>query len=301
MTIQFKQILPIMLKELSITTASATIAALTAISGASAATINFSDFSDTTGWTLNNSAKVVNNGVQDVLRLTDFFVQSGSAFTTNTISLSNNASFSSAFQFQITNSLGDYNLNKEDGAGADGLVFAIQIKSNEAGGDGGGIGYAGILNSLGIEFDTWNNGSIDGDNGNHVGINLNGNMDSVVRQNLTPRLNNGNIWSAWVDYNGATNLLEVRLSENNERPEDAFLSHTVDLVNVLEQTDAYIGFTSGTGAAAGTHDILNLQFDDSFSPIGVESEDVPEPTTILALLAFGAIATSLKHNQKEEV
>ncbi len=296
MTIQFKQMLPTMLKELSITTASATMAALTAISAASAASIDFRDFSDTTGWTLNNSAKVVNNSV---LRLTDNFSQSGSAFTTNTISLSNNASFSSAFQFQITNPLGD---SDDDGQGADGLVFAIQTESNRAGGDGGGIGYKDIPKSLGIEFDSWNNGSIDGDNGNHVGINLNGNMGSVVRQNITPRLNNGNIWSAWVDYNGATNLLEVRISENNERPEDAFLSHTVDLVvDILGQTDAYIGFTSGTGAAAGTHDILNLQFDDSFSPIGVESEDVPEPTTILALLAFGAIATSLKRNHKEEV
>ena len=97
----------------------------------------------------------------------------------------------------------------------------------------------------------------------------------------------------------------MRFSEKNERPEDAFLSYTVDLVNILGQTDAYIGFTSGTGESGGTHDILNLQFDDSFNPIGVEPvepvepEDVPEPTTILGLLAFGAIgAISLRRNQK---
>ncbi|MGB3512777.1 MAG: L-type lectin-domain containing protein [Microcoleaceae cyanobacterium] len=289
MTIQFKQMLPITLKKLSITTASAAITALTVISGANAASIDFRDFSDTTGWSLNNSAKVVNNSV---LRLTDNLEQSGSAFTTDTISLSNNASFSSAFQFQITNPLGD---SDDDGQGADGVVFAIQAESNSAGSDGGGIGYAGILNSLGIEFDTWNNGDYDGNNGNHVGINLDGYMISKVSKNVPTRFNNGDIWSVWVDYNGATDLLEVRFSENNERPEDADLSSTVDLINILGQTDAYIGFTSGTGAAGGTHDILNLQFDDSFNPIGVEPvepEDVPEPTTILGLLAFGGIGAS---------
>lgn len=284
------------MKKLLITTAGAAIASFTAISGANAGTINFSDFSDTTGWTLNNSAKVVNDSV---LRLTDNFWQSGSAFSTNTISLGNNASFSSAFQFQITNPLGG---SDQDGPGADGLVFVIQAESNSAGRYGGGIGYQDISNSVGIEFDTWHNGSVDGDNGNHVGINLNGNLNPVARKNVTPRFNNGEIWSAWVDYNGATDLLEVRFSEDNERPEDAFLSSTVDLVNILGQTDAYVGFTSGTGSAAGSHDILNLQFNDSFKPIGaapVESEDVPEPTTIFALLSVSALATQGLKRKKE--
>lgn len=39
------------------------------------------------------------------------------------------------------------------GCGADGLVFVVQTNSNKVGG-GGGIGYQGIPNSVGVELDT---------------------------------------------------------------------------------------------------------------------------------------------------
>ena len=159
------------------------------------------------------------------MRLTDDYWQSGSAFLTNAINLSNNASFSSYFKFQITDSQG---LGDEDGAGADGLVFAIQTIANNVGSDGGGIGYLGINQSLGIEFDTFYNGEFGDINGNHVGIDINGAINSAASQPIANRLNNGNIWSAWVDYNGLSDVLEVRISETNLRPSTAFLSYTLN-------------------------------------------------------------------------
>jgi hypothetical protein len=90
-----------------------------------------------------------------VLRLTNGFGPGSSAFLTNTFSLASNASFSTLFRFQILNPVG---IGDSDGAGADGIVFAIQTVSNTAGGGGGGIGFQGISPSVGIELDTFNNG-----------------------------------------------------------------------------------------------------------------------------------------------
>ena len=182
---------------------------------------------DPSDFTLNGSAKftIGTDGVSSILRLTDDYGQSSSAFLTNTIGLSDNASFSTYFEFQITDS---QTFGDEDGPGADGLVFTIQTIANNVGGGGGGIGYQDINQSLGIEFDTYYNDNFGDINGNHVGIDINGNLNSVASQPATNRLNNGNIWSVWVDYNGVSDVLEVRISETNLRPSTAFLSYTLN-------------------------------------------------------------------------
>ena len=41
-------------------------------------------------------------------------------------------------------------------------MFVLQTVSSNVGGVGGGMGYVGIPNSVGIEFDNWNNGAGDG-------------------------------------------------------------------------------------------------------------------------------------------
>jgi hypothetical protein len=212
-----------------------------------------------TNFTFNGSARLISgaDGLP-VVRLTDNYSQSGSAFLPNAVDLSNDGSFNTEFQFQITNPefFGDY-----DGPGADGLVFVIQTNPDNVGLGGGGLGYQEINNSLGIEFDTYFNGDVDND-GNHVGINLNGSINSVIAQTVPNRLNNGNIWTSWIDYDGTNDLLEVRLSETDQRPDTALLSYTLDLPSVLGTTNAYVGFTSGTGAGTGNHDIVDWNFND---------------------------------------
>ena len=105
---------------------------LLAAAGAATAqqTINFPNFCTTSAFTLNGSTATLNPNAQCVLRLNqDFGV--GSAFLTNTFSLAADASFSTFFSFQIRNPVG---IGDADGAGADGLVFAVQTVSNTAGG-----------------------------------------------------------------------------------------------------------------------------------------------------------------------
>ncbi|MFM6674704.1 MAG: lectin-like domain-containing protein, partial [Dolichospermum sp.] len=228
-------------------------------------TVNHSDFSNLSGLTLNgdtadvNQTPVVDNN-QSVLRLIN-----GSAFLSEPISLVKDnldTSFSSAFQFRIPNAAG---LEDSDGAGADGFTFVLATSPTVLGGSGGGLGYEGIANSLAVEFDTFDNGSPDQNSGNHLGINLNGDVTSVVLKPVDTRLNNGEVWYAWIDYNGEQNSLEVRLSQTANRPSKALLAYFIDIRSLLEQNNAYVGFSAGTAGGTENHDILSWKFDVSNS------------------------------------
>jgi hypothetical protein len=263
---------------------------------AMAVTVVYNDFSDLSAFQQNGSTAAIADPVTDnlgrkVLRLTNGLNQGGSAFLTNQIDLSNNTSFSTFFTFRISNPQGSVDTDGQQGA--DGLVFVVQTQSNTAGGIGGGIGYLGINNSVGIEFDTWNNGGSANDpNGNHVGINLNGGFNGPTAV-VAPAMNNSADWFAWVDYNGATDVIELRLSQTNTRPGAATLTRTADLTSVLGTNLAYVGFTSGTGAAGGYHDIVNWQFRDNFAPIN----ETPEPGS-LALLGIAGLALGLTRRRR---
>jgi hypothetical protein len=260
-----------------------------------ALTINYQNFNDLSGFTLNGSTSSINSGGQGVvgpnvgdstanrvLRLTNDYWSSGSAFLSDPLSLASDASFSSYFEFQFTDQGND---------GADGIVFVIQTIANSVGSVGGGIGYEGITNSLGVEFDNWNNDPVDQNSGNHAGIDLNGSIWSVALSTIDSlgQLDSGSIFHAWVDYDGANSSLEVRLALNDTRPATALLSYSVNLVSVLQQTDAYVGFTSGTGAAKANHDIRRWVMNTTFNPItdpDNPDNSVLEPTS-LALLGIG--------------
>ena len=231
--------------------------------------IRYDDFRDTGTLTLNGTTGIIGNPVLSggrwVLRLTNGLTQAGSAFVTNPVTLASDASFSAFFTFRISAPQG---ISDIDGAGADGLVFVVQTVANTAGGTGGGIGYQGIPSSMGIEMDSWDNGGWDDFDGNHVGIDLSGSVDSVVQAPLSPRLNDGAIWNAWVDYDGARDLLEARVSTSATRPAAPQVSLTTDLTAVLGSTNAFVGFTSGCGAAGGDHDILSFYFQNTRQPFG---------------------------------
>jgi len=258
---------------------------------ASATTISYTNFSSTAGLQLNgNATATVDDSNRNVLRVTPSKGgQSGSAFSTSAVTLGSDVSFSTKFSF---------NINHPFNGGADGLVFVVQTVSNTAGGGGGGIGYAGLLNSVGIEFDNWNNGSGDGNSGNHVGIDINGSVNSVaLNTNLPVILDSGEDLFAWIDYNGATDLLDVRLSNVDSRPLASLLSYKVDLVSVLGTPNAFVGFTSGTGAAGANHDVISWEFRDTFAPVDVPS-NVPEPTSML-LLGAGMVGLGVTRRRSK--
>lgn len=131
--------------------AAAAALSMTASLPAGAVVITYPDFSSSAGLTLNGAATTVDNGIdpEPVLRLVPAATsQSGSAFGSATV---NAATFSTYFEFRITEPGGIF-----DGfqTGADGLVFVVQPVSSSIGGAGGGLGYQGISPSVGVEFDT---------------------------------------------------------------------------------------------------------------------------------------------------
>jgi hypothetical protein len=254
-----------------------------------ATTLNYPDFSSVAGLQINGNAAQVGN----VLRVTPSLPsQSGSVFSTTTIALAGDISFSTYFTFRISQPGG---ISDVDDQGADGLVFALQTVSNTAGGVGGGIGYSGLSPSVGVEFDTWNNGGWDDNDGNHVGINLGGNIDSVAQIAYSTRMNDGDIWHAWVDYDGLSDALEVRLGANDTRPVSPLLSYTVDLAAQIAP-NVYAGFTSGTGAAYGDHDVLSWVFRDTYKPVDPNEPPsgggVPDGGSTLALLGLALAGLS---------
>ena len=256
-----------------------------------ATTVKFDSFSEQTGLTLNGNAAIVNTSDGDVLRLTPAtFYQVGSAFSSTTISAS---TFSTFFKFRITSPGGSlFDCNTQ--SGADGLVFVAQSVSSSIGGAGGGIGYKDIPNSVGVEFDTWCNAEFDDPSSNHIGISTNGSVHHGVGApftvNVSPNFDDSKIWYAWIDYNG-TNL-EVRANQTGLRPADALLSRTLDIPSILGGLpNAYVGFTSGTGADFGNHDILSWEYSDS--------DQVPEPSVTVPLVGLGLIGLGLMYRRRK--
>jgi hypothetical protein len=243
-----------------------------------ATTLIFSDFSNTTGLVLNGDSAVV--GVD--LRLTPSQPnRGGSTFTQDAIDLGPDATFSTAFSFRISNGAG---FDDPGGGidGADGIAFVLQTVNNSVGAVGAGLGYAGIQPSLAIEFDTFRNTNINDPDGNHMGISENGDPDSVLTAGIAEVLNDGSVYHAWADYDGAT--LEVRFASTASRPPSPGMSYAIDLASLLGTEEAFVGFTASTGNAFNDHDIVSWQFVDAFQPI-------PEPSSAL-LVGGGLIAIS---------
>jgi hypothetical protein len=245
-----------------------TIFAFAMAGAVQAAPIDFADM------TLNGNASLVGGNLQLTPSLNS---RRGSAFT-DAIAIDATTTFSAAIEFDIS---------ANGGGGADGIVFVVQNSgagANALGVGGGGIGYQNIGNSIAVELDTWNNGSIDGGSNNHVGINLNGSMNSVERANAPFNLQGAGTGFLWVDYDGTQ--LDVFLSSTSVRPGTAILSRDVDLTGL--GTEAHFGFTASTGAARSLHRILDFDLDvTSVAPVPLPAG---LPLLVVGLAAFGLVA-----------
>lgn len=284
---------------------------------AQAVTFSYADFADTTGLQINGDAAAANIAGRDVMRLTPpQGGQGGSVYNTQAISLSADYGFSTRFTFNI----GSNNVNQYGEIGADGIAFVIQTVSNNVGGIGGGLGYAGVSPSVEVEFDTYSNGGTDPRlNGSgsltgndHIAIMQNGDPNNHLAYVITSptlELNSGRDITAFIDYDGATNLMQVRWSTDGLRPDDPGLSYSIDLASRFGTDPVYVGFSGSTGADWSAQDIVNWSFNDTYNPITTAPTEtvpagssapggVPEPATWVMMLAgFGAIGAAVRRRR----
>ncbi len=208
----------------------------------------------------------------------------GSAFVSNPIDPGQD--FSANFQFQIF---------AGDSGAADGITFTISDDPTVLGSSGGFLGIGipdpiepspavrGVVNGVSVEFDTWVNGQAEGANDpgsvDHIGIDINGSLSSVALSVLGPHgtLSDGSIWSAWIDYDATTKVLEVRASNNGSRPVSPTVSSVVDIASLTGPV-AYAGFTGSGGfpGISGEHRIVSFSFADSCEAVDQRGDLRPQ-------------------------
>ena len=167
------------------------------------------------------------------------------------------------------------------GSRADGLTFVIQNNDTpQIGAYGGGIGYKGIPNSFGVEFDIYQNNADEGisdPNNSHVAIVKNGSNDhssnnaNVVDYTSTAaQAIYGNVINVWVDY-ASNGTLTVTYGTSETRSDSA--NHTIsdNVGTALVGKDVYVGFAASTGGSTANHDVKKWYFKDSYVEGGLST------------------------------
>jgi hypothetical protein len=133
-----------------------------------------------------------------------------------------------------------YTFSMGGGNRADGITFILQSKSLGEGGVGGGIGYSGILNSIGIGYDTYDNGLFDPNN-NHIELNVNGNVTSPLNT-FTPSFDmcgstgtDKYIYN-WVDYIGSSRTMRIYINTENVKPTTPAITRVIDLRTYIKNS-----------------------------------------------------------------
>jgi hypothetical protein len=230
---------------------------------------------------------------------------SGIVVRTNKIKL--DGGFSTYFVMHLN---GSTSMNNTSFPGpADGLTFIIQDNPTPVlGGVGEGVGYAGIPNSVGVEFDTWTNvgphkgisyndpnlpyslsnryhpvTNPNGPSADHVAIVMNGNNNhSQGSGDVIDNLQGANFrlydYAArndyvyvWVDYNeNGTLTTTYGLSDDRANANNRSISRNVGMS--LMNKEVYVGFGASTGGANSHHDILAWYFKNSYVEGGLKPD-----------------------------
>ncbi|HLY60755.1 MAG TPA: chitobiase/beta-hexosaminidase C-terminal domain-containing protein [Terriglobia bacterium] len=217
--------------------------------------INFSSGFSGTGMALNGSSTY--NGTR--LRLTDGGQnEAASAFFTTPVNVQ---SFTTDFSFQLTN------------PNSDGMTFTIQGSGLTALGYlGGSLGYGpnpnvtgstGILNSVAIKFDLYNNA---GEGINSTGLYTNGAAPTVPAIDLTSsgvNLHSGDVFNVHMTYDGTT--LTMTITDASDTTKTFTYSWAINIPATVGGNTAYLGFTGGTGGYTATQDIVTWTFTSTAS------------------------------------
>ncbi len=170
------------------------------------------------------------------------------------------------FDLQFTMNFGTLDAN-----GADGICFVLQTVGTSAiGTSGGGMGYQDFGTSLGIEFDTYQNGDFGDPSHDHIAIEYNGNINHgastghiagpVQASATNVNIEDGEDHIVRITWNPETHIVEVYFDCEFR------LQGETDLINDIfgGESLVYWGFTAATGGSYNNQsvclrdDILNV-------------------------------------------
>lgn len=235
-------------------------------------TINYPDFSDSSGLTLLGSAAI---GPNNELRLTPATQgENGAAWHSDKQFVT--LDWETEFSFNLNENVGNL-------GGSDGFAFVIQNdQPTYLAGGGGTLGYQNLRNSLVVEFDTFRNSENSDPSESHIsvhtnGVNANGPDETLsIGSYVTPEImDDGNTHNVRVRNSGG--VLKVYYDDFTT----PVISTAVDFGQLL-QLDAgraWVGFTAATGGGWQNHDLLSWQFrplEDTSSIVAVDDAAVLE-------------------------
>ncbi len=184
--------------------------------------------------------------------------------------------FECTFSFQVS----EPGSNRPFVPGADGIAFVLQNSSISEGGRGGGIGYEGIVNSIAVEFDTYDNNP-EGNpepNGNHVSVQTRGREPNSPLQEFSlgstkaiPNLKAGARHIAKVRYQAG----ELQVFVDDLHNPVLTVAVRVDSLLNLDDGRCWMGFTAATGESWANFDLFGLKNE-------VRLEEPPTPTPSVA-------------------
>ncbi|MFZ4785078.1 MAG: lectin-like domain-containing protein [Flavobacteriales bacterium] len=177
------------------------------------------------------------------------------------------------------------NFGSLDANGADGICFVLQTVGTSAIGEsGGGMGYLNFGNSLGIEFDTWQNSDYGDPFEDHLAIEMNGDINHNSASNIAGPVNidpfgnnveDGQNHTVQITWDPITHVLQVYY-------DCVFrLEGEIDLINEIfgGESLVYWGFTAATGGSVNTQTVC-LQ--ENILSIGDQVDICTGASTILS-------------------
>jgi len=171
-------------------------------------------------------------------------------------------------------------------ATADGMTFTIQnFAPTAVGGDGGGLGYSGIPDSVAVKFDLFSNV---GEGSDSTGLYTKGAMPTVPAVDMTSsgvNLHSGDAMHAHITYDGTNLTLTLTDSVTNATFTQAF---PIDIPSTVGGNNAYVGFTGGTGGSTAIQNVLSWTY---VSPLSSTTTATPTPTPTFSPAA-GTYSTS---------
>jgi gliding motility-associated-like protein len=161
------------------------------------------------------------------------------------------------FDLEFTMNFGTLDVN-----GADGICFVLQTVGTSAiGASGGGMGYQTFGTSLGIEFDTYQNGNFGDPSYDHIAIEYNGNINHsaatghiagpVQASSTSANIEDGQDHTVRITWDPATHLISVYFNCVHR------LDGTFDLINNIfgGESMVYWGFTAATGGSVNNQSV----------------------------------------------